>query len=117
MRSKISTANLEKTRTLPKAFSEKGLYMLATILKSPRATQTTLAIVEAFARIRELSRTIVTLSQSSEEFEQKSLMQKGGDIIGEIFADELRTVGSETSFELNFALFKIKHIVTRQVER
>ena len=31
---------------LPKAFTEKGLYMLATILKSPRATQTTLAIIE-----------------------------------------------------------------------
>ena len=29
----------------PKAFTEKGLYMLATILKSPTATQTTLAIV------------------------------------------------------------------------
>ena len=36
---------------LPKAFSEKGLYMLATILKSQRATQTTIAIVEAFAKI------------------------------------------------------------------
>lgn len=39
----------------PKAFTEKGLYMLATILKSPKATQTTLAIVETFAKIRELS--------------------------------------------------------------
>ncbi|MDR0682358.1 MAG: ORF6N domain-containing protein [Dysgonamonadaceae bacterium] len=27
---------------LPKAFTEKGLYMLATILKSPKATQTTI---------------------------------------------------------------------------
>lgn len=33
-----------KSRYLPKAFTEKGLYMLATILKSPRATQTTIAI-------------------------------------------------------------------------
>ena len=31
LRSKILTANLEKTRVLPKAFTEKGLYMLATI--------------------------------------------------------------------------------------
>ncbi|MDR1974412.1 MAG: ORF6N domain-containing protein [Bacteroidales bacterium] len=30
LRSKISTANLAKTRVLPKAFTEKGLYMLAT---------------------------------------------------------------------------------------
>ena len=42
----------------PKAFTEKGLYMLATILKGSRATQTTLAIVETFAKIRELARTV-----------------------------------------------------------
>ncbi len=59
LRSKFLTANISaKTRTLPKAFTEKGLYMLATILKSARATQTTIAIVETFAKIRELSRTV-----------------------------------------------------------
>jgi hypothetical protein len=31
---------------LPKAFTEKALYMLATILKGEKATQTTLAIIE-----------------------------------------------------------------------
>jgi hypothetical protein len=41
LRSKISTANFNMTRVFPKAFSEKGLYMLATILKSSTATQTT----------------------------------------------------------------------------
>ncbi len=40
---------------MPKVFTEKGLYMLATILKSPKAAQTTIAIVETFAKIRELS--------------------------------------------------------------
>jgi hypothetical protein len=49
LRSKISSANLNKIRTLPKVFTEKGLYMLATILKSPKATQTSLAIIEAYA--------------------------------------------------------------------
>ncbi|MDR2910067.1 MAG: ORF6N domain-containing protein [Bacteroidales bacterium] len=41
--------------SLPKIFTEKGLYMLATILKSSQAAQTTIAIVEAFAKIRELA--------------------------------------------------------------
>ena len=31
---------------LPKAFTKKGCYMLATILKSPKATQTTIDIVD-----------------------------------------------------------------------
>ena len=37
LRSKISTTNFSKTRVPPKAFTEKGLYMLATILKSKQA--------------------------------------------------------------------------------
>jgi phage regulator Rha-like protein len=36
---------------LPKAFTEKGLYMLATILKGVKATQTTITIIETFAKI------------------------------------------------------------------
>ena len=36
--------SLKYSSQLPKAFTEKGLYMLATILKSKKATQTTLQI-------------------------------------------------------------------------
>jgi hypothetical protein len=36
--------------------SEKALYMLATILKSPVATETTLAIIETFAKVREATK-------------------------------------------------------------
>lgn len=46
-------------RKIPTAFTEKGLYMLATILKSPVATQATLAIVETFAKVRELKQGLV----------------------------------------------------------
>lgn len=114
LRSKFSTARLQKARYAPKAFTEKGLYMLATILKSPRATETTLAIVETFARIRELSRAIAELSQSPEEFEQKALMQKSGDIIADLLGEDLRTTGTETSIELNFAVLKFKHTINRK---
>ena len=100
--------------TLPNVFTEKGLYMLATILKSPQATQTTIAIVEAFAKIRELSRTIAELSETSEELSQKSLMQKGGEIIADILGDGLQVTDSETSIEINFALMKFKHTVKRK---
>lgn len=58
LRSKFLTSNLAKSRVLPKVFTEKGLYMLATILKGDKATQTTIAIIEAFAKLRDLSRTI-----------------------------------------------------------
>ena len=99
---------------LPNAFSERGLYMLATILRSPQATQTTLAIVETFAKIRELARTVAELAECPEEFQQKPLMQKGGEIITELLGDDLKTSDTETSIELNFALLKFKHIVKRK---
>ena len=51
LRSKFLTAKFSKTRVLPKAFTEKGLYMLATILKSPKATQTTIYIIETFDKL------------------------------------------------------------------
>jgi hypothetical protein len=96
-----------------KAFSEKGLYMLATILKSPRATQTTISIVETFAKIRELARTVAELSAAPEEFKQKALAQKGGAILGDILGDDLQVSAAETKYEINFALLKVTHTVTR----
>ena len=99
---------------LPKAFSERGLYMLATIIKSDVATQTTLGIIEAFAKIRELSRTIRTLSSVPDEAQQKSLMQRSGEIVSELFDDEFKTNDTETSIELNFAVLKFKHTVKRK---
>ena len=55
-----------KTRYLPKAFTERGLYMLATILKSPRATQTTLAIIDTFGEARAMARTTESLQTVSD---------------------------------------------------
>jgi hypothetical protein len=70
LKSKFSTSNRGGKVKLPSAFTEKGLYMLATILKSPQAVQTTFAIIETFAKIRELSRNIKTLSNVQDKAEQ-----------------------------------------------
>ncbi|MDR1678932.1 MAG: ORF6N domain-containing protein [Prevotellaceae bacterium] len=115
LRSKFLTANISsKTRVAPKAFTEKGLYMLATILKSPLATQTTLAIIEAFTKMRAMSMSIIELMQDHEnEQKQQTLVQKGEELFGEIIGNALDTVDTETSFELNLAAFKIKHTVKR----
>ena len=106
--------NRKHSSALPKAFSEKGLYMLATILKGEKAIATTIAIIEAFAQLRELQKTVAELSEATDEFQQKSLMQKGGEIIAELIGDNLHTSDSETSIELNFAVFKFKHTVKRK---
>lgn len=107
----------QHTKYLPKAFTEKGLYMLATILKSSKATQTTIAIVETFAQIRELSRTVAELSEIKDEDKQKSLMQKSGEIMADLLGEDLQTTDTETTVELNFAVLKFKHTVKRKNDK
>ena len=51
--SKFSTANISsKSRTNPRVFTEQGLYMLATILKSKVATSVSIAIMDTFVKMR-----------------------------------------------------------------
>jgi len=97
----------------PTAFTERGLYMLATILKSPRATQTTLAIIDTFVQLREVARTMQAVAATEDEQEKKSLMQKSGELIGNVIGSQFETVGTETEVELNFAVVKIRHKVIR----
>ena len=101
-------------RANPKAFTEKGLYMLATILKGDKAIQTTIAIIEAFAKLRELSRTIGEMASSPDESRQKSLMQRGGEIVDDLFGEDMHTDETETEIELNFAVLKLKHTIKRK---
>lgn len=114
LRSKNLTTISPMSRSLPKAFTEKGLYMLATILKGERATQTTIAIIEAFAKLRELSRTIGEMSANPDKFRQKSLMEKSGEIMADLFGDDMKTDETETEIELNFAALKLKHTIKRK---
>ncbi|MGA7877612.1 MAG: hypothetical protein WCA08_18270, partial [Desulfoferrobacter sp.] len=85
-----------------------------TILKSPQAVQATLAIIETFAKIRELSRNIKTLSNIKDKSEQQNLMQKSGELIAELLEDDLQTTDTETSIELNFAVLKFKHTIKKK---
>lgn len=97
-----------------RAFTERGLYMLATILKGEQAVATTITIVDTFAKLHELQRTISQMAQNPDEYQQKSLMQKGGEIVDDLFGNSLATDETETAIELNFAVLKLKHTIKRK---
>ena len=89
--------------------------MLTTILKSPKAVETTIAIVEAYAKLRELSRVMVEIPQyENDKATQQSLVQRGGQLVGDLLTDVLPVQSSETSMELNFGMLKLKHTVKRE---
>ena len=116
LRWKISTAKFTKTRVLPNAFTEKGLYMLATILKSARATSATLKIIETFAKLREFGRVAKSLADENlSKTKQQQLVKKSGQLIGDILNNEFADdVGSETTIELNLAMIKVKHTIKKR---
>lgn len=105
---------LKHSTVNPKAFTEKGLYMLATILKSSVAAQATISIIETFTKIRELSRSVKELSTIQDKVQQKALMQRSGELIAEIFDEDLQTSDTETTIELNFAVLKFKHTIKKK---
>ncbi len=105
---------LKHTTVLPKAFTEKGLYMLATILKSKHAVQTTIAIIETFTKVRELTNTIKALSENPGDERKDKLMSRSGEIMADILGDDLSTTDTETTFEINFAVMKFKHTIKRK---
>ena len=114
LRSKFSTANFSsKSRALPKAFTEKGLYMLATILKSKMAVNTTFAIIETFAMVRTLKQELVELHKEPDKNKQVSIMKDFGNVLSEVVMPDLETTETESSLEINFFIGKLKHSVKR----
>lgn len=117
LRSKFSTLETggrgQHTKYTPKAFCEKGLYMLATILKSPRATQTTIAIVESFTKLRELTRNIEAIHNEPDNAKQKGIIQRTGELLSDLLIDDTETTETESSIELNLMAVKFKHTVKR----
>ena len=125
MRSKILTSSQEvadnevvssfhvKSHYNPTAFTERGLYMLATILKSQQATQTTIAIIETFTKVRYLKRELIELHKEAEPEQQTDRLKRFGEVIADIVMPDLETSETESTLELKFFIGKLKHTVKR----
>lgn len=114
LRSKISSTNVSvMSRNSTRVFTERGLYMLATILKSERARAVTFAIIETFYKVRSLKRELLQLHQESDKEKQTSMMKHFGELLTDIVMPDLQTNETETQLELNFVIGKLKRSVKR----
>lgn len=115
LRSNILTTNVSlKNRNKTKVFTEKGLYMLATILKSERAKEATFAIIETFAKVRTLQKELIELHQETDKTMQNTKMEHFGNVLADIVMPDLKTEETESTLELNFIVGKLKHTVKRR---
>lgn len=117
--------HLEKLKYSPhttKAFTEKGLYMLATILKGKKATEATLAIIETFSKIKQLSHNINAIMKTTDETVQKELAQKSNTILEEIIDIEPdileddkngELIETTTKFEFNLGFAKVSRSIKK----
>lgn len=72
---------LKHSTVAPTAFTERGLYMLATILKSEAAVKATIAIIDTFTQVREMVRKMEELQKTENPEEQKVLLKQSGELI------------------------------------
>jgi hypothetical protein len=77
LRSQFATSNAAPAgrggrRYLPRAFTEHGAIMAASVLNSPRAIEVSMYVVRAFVRLRELAITHRDLAQRLDALEQKT---------------------------------------------
>ena len=96
-----------------KAFTSKGLYMLATCLKSDRAADATVAIVETFDKVQTLKHELLELHKETDKQKQASKMQHFGEVLTDIVMPDLQTQETESTLEINFFIGKLKHTVKR----
>ena len=113
--------NFDRFKTLkhstvePHAFTEKGLYMLATILKSPLATEVTIAIIETFSKVREVSRAIAKVNDDAEKGIMPKEEEQGKiqNLMGEVLADNLPLKMRKMAFSLYLGFLKVSVETTR----
>ncbi len=108
--------------SLPYVFTEKGLYMVATILKSKQALNATFTIIETFSKVKELSRNINSIMKTTDEEVQKALAQKSNKILEEIIDmepdileddEDGEVVETTTKFEFNLGFAKVSRSIKK----
>jgi len=108
---------LKHSTVNPKIFTEKGLYMLATIIKSKVATDTTIKIIETFANIKKLSRNLNSIDEHQSKEEQQALVEESNILLEKVIdiepvvklQDDETEV--ETKIELNLGFMKVSRVI------
>ncbi len=106
----------------PWVFTEKGLYMVATILKSKNALNATFTIIETFAKIKKLSRNINEIMNTEDKNKQKKLAEQSNQILEDIIEIEPEIIEDDkdseiiettTKFEFNLGFAKVSKSIKK----
>jgi len=99
--SQIATSSSEHggVRKMPYVFTEEGIYMLSSVLKSKEAVSVHIAIIRTFKKLREFSKHYNVLAKQIMAVERKSnkqykeLKRALEDLIASSSSEEIRRIG------------------------
>ena len=103
MKSQSVISSWGGVRTPPYAFTEHGALMLANVLSSERAAQTSVMVVRAFVRLRQL------LSSNAELARKLEAMEKKYDAQFKVVFDAIRQLMSPPETKRKEIGFHVKH--------
>ncbi len=107
-------------RYLPYVYTEKGLYMLATILtKSNQAKEIHFYIIETFSKLKQISKNLKLITQTTNQDEQKQLVEKSNKILHEVIDTEIieeteldkKIQEVKDEYEINLGVLKFKRTI------
>ena len=99
-----------------KVFTEKGLYMLATILKSAVATEATISIIETYSKLKEMGREMQQAALSTDIENKRTLMNRAGKLLTDLASDAMEVAEDEFTMELNLVAIRLSRKVKRQIK-
>lgn len=89
LKSQNATSSWGGSRKLPYAFSEHGILQLANVLKSERASQVSIQIIEVFVKLRDFLLTNLNWKLELEEIKKKLVNQDQNIELVFTYLDEL----------------------------
>lgn len=98
---------------LPSGFTERGLYMLATILKSPQAVETTLAIIDTFAKFKQLTQVVYQFAHATTNEQRENILIRGTDLVADLLDNDLIVSQKETGFKIKLPFFEFTRKITK----
>lgn len=111
--------NLKHSTATIKAFTERGLYMLATILKGERAVKTTIKIIDTFARFKEATGDLNLAANTKEANEKAGFLKRAGITIMDLLTDNLQqdTTTTKTKITLDLGIMKIEREIEKSTNK
>jgi hypothetical protein len=101
---------LKHSTVQPKVFTEQGLYMLATILKSKKAIETTMLIIRTFTELRDITRNLDNAGNAKSEKEMGGYLGNAVAKLSNLLINNLEadTTKVKTTLELNLGIARAK---------